>query len=133
MIQHYRLGPDGEPIPCELETWAKSLGLEETRIAWTVVGVCEVSTIFLGVEHGYREDKPVLWETMLFQPPHGPTRPEMPAWGESEDAWETYHSKLGEGDGQQWRWTSQAEALAGHRDIVERLKDRTLKPTKETP
>jgi hypothetical protein len=56
-----------------------------------------ISTVFLGLDHGYRSPDPVLWETMIFGGVH---------------------------DQLQWRYTSEQEAQAGHFRAV-RLAKRT--------
>lgn len=51
-----------------------------------------VSTVFLGLDHSFGDGPPVLWETMVFN---------------------------GEHDQDQWRYTSQEEAIAGHSHAVQ--------------
>ena len=51
-----------------------------------------ISTVFLGIDHSFtRIGPPVLWETMIFG---------------------------GRLDEEQWRYTSEAEAIRGHRRVV---------------
>jgi hypothetical protein len=71
---------------------------EERPVGRTSVGGADVSTVFLGIDHGFHRGEtggggePVLWETMIFGGPE---------------------------DGYQERYTSLAEALAGHARAVE--------------
>ena len=59
-------------------------------------GEVQVSTVFLGIDHGFRPSgPPVLWETMIFG---------------------------GEYNNMQWRYTCRREARENHARIVERLK-----------
>lgn len=37
------------------------------RVAWTMVGKYEISTVFLGLNHGFG-DVPLWFETMVFEP-----------------------------------------------------------------
>ena len=74
---------------------------KKRRVAWTIVGDFEVSTVFLVIAHGYRymiepNAMPDLFETMVFG-------------GEKE---------------YQWRYTSYEKALEGHERVVQCLKDR---------
>ena len=57
---------DGKPIPSSLPEWLAWRTAEKKRVAQTVVGNVLVSTVFLGIDYGYNEDVPVLYETMLF-------------------------------------------------------------------
>lgn len=56
-----------------------------------------VSTVWLGLDHGFGSRKPVLWESMVFGP--------------QVDSEQDY----------QWRYTSEERALAGHQAIVTTL------------
>jgi len=85
---NYILDDDGNPVPCsDLLTWAKWFEDDPARmVAKTKVGDQEVSTVFLGLDHGWGTTHlPVLWETLVF-----------PECEECE------------------RYTSRADALAGH-------------------
>ena len=65
------------------------------RVAYTDIGPCYVSTVFLGMDHSWSDGPPELFETMIFGDEH------------SED---------------QWRYATYDEAEAGHKAIVEALK-----------
>jgi hypothetical protein len=68
MVGRYTLiGQTPVPEP-DLLTWAESFEHCDRRVARTrVLDVCEVSTVFLGVDHNWlREGPPVLFETMIF-------------------------------------------------------------------
>lgn len=65
--RNYKLDDNRNPVPCtmlDLALWEGS-GEEKRRVAWTEVGDRQVSTVFLGLEHGWRDGKPVLFETMV--------------------------------------------------------------------
>lgn len=65
-------GPSGrEPISVEdVLEWAKFFEVgDKRRVAMTHLGSLSVSTVFLGIDHGFAFDKearPVLFETMVF-------------------------------------------------------------------
>jgi hypothetical protein len=73
--------------------------LDNRVVAKTVVGGTLVSTVFMGIDHNFREEgPPVLFETMVF--------------GDDE----TCDIDLG-----QWRYCTWEEAEAGHRAVVSSL------------
>lgn len=74
--------------------WQKAEGKEVKRVDSTHVGDIWVSTVFLGLDHGYN-GIPVLFETMVFG-------------GDYDLSCDRYHT-----------W---AEAEAGHAEWVERIK-----------
>lgn len=95
--EHYILDEQGEPQPVDWLTWAKwfeTVGKDARRVAADSFpdGVV-VSTVFLGHDHQYFEGgPPLLYETLVFEGPH---------------------------DGEMARYTTRAEALAGHRAMCE--------------
>jgi hypothetical protein len=86
------------PVLASTNEWSRwrETKPEESRIDRTEVGDVEVSTVFLGLDHGWGEGPPVLFETMTF--------------GGDEDTNEC-----------QWRYTTRAAAQAGHDAIVAAL------------
>jgi hypothetical protein len=94
-MDRYVLNESGEPVPePDLIAWGRWMGDGATRrVAMDWVGDVRVSTVFLGLDHSFVPGgAPVLWETMIFG---------------------------GEHDGHTDRYTSQAEAIAGHASAVE--------------
>ena len=84
-----------------IEQWLEKIGnLQYKRVAATYLGTAKdapwVSTVWLGVDHAFRrpgEEGPILiFETMVFG---------LPAFAE-----------------EQWRYTTEEQALAGHTEIV---------------
>lgn len=86
---HYVLGVDGEPVKVDdLMVWAEWFESANRQVASDSVGDVIVSTVFLGLDHNWNNGgDPVLWETMIFGGSH---------------------------DGYCDRYSSRAEALAGH-------------------
>lgn len=99
MIDYYRLDASGVPVlEPDVGAWARWYERvdRERQIARTdLAGGGYVSTVFLGIDHGWGEGDPVLWETMVFDTP--------------------------DGDDHQERYTSREDALAGHARIVAAL------------
>lgn len=65
------------------------------------IGDVEVSTVFLGIDHSFGSGPPLLFETMVFG---------------------------GELDQEQERYSTEAEAAAGHRAMVERVRASSVTP-----
>ena len=89
LTRSYILNEHGEPVPCpDLLTWGRWWGTNPDRhVARDEIGDVLVSTVFLGLDHGWGRGPPVLWETMVFG------------------------GKLDQG---QERYVSRADAQAGH-------------------
>lgn len=110
-VWHRRRGA----VPIDLFGWARALGRRDRAriVAQTQVGERWISTVFLGIDHGWgQRHAPVLWETMIFGPPQlreifGTTRM-MALDTEEEDSGARYTS----------RW----DALADHERIVRKLR-----------
>ena len=86
---YYVLDNDGNPIPATTFGAIATLTDQDHVVEKTKIGQVEVSTVFLGLDHSFcKGGDPVLWETMIFG---------------------------GEHDGEQWRYTSRKEAIAGHK------------------
>ena len=55
------------PELCEdLKAWGKYMK-KDNHLALTDRGGYVISTVFLGIDHGFGSDKPVLFETMVFK------------------------------------------------------------------
>lgn len=98
MAKHYILDKDQNPVLCDdIMVWGKwyaknSRVLRKTHNQDDSV---EVSTVFLGIDHGfitYGKSRPILWETMIFGGKH---------------------------DQYQERYTSRSDALEGHQKAVD--------------
>lgn len=92
---------DGTPLTRE-EFWTKHTDLAYKTVAVTQVGESSVSTVWLGRNHAYTDDTPpILFETMIFDGPH---------------------------DQDMWRYHTEAEAKAGHEQVVKMLREGTDLP-----
>ena len=68
MSSHYIL--DGrKAVPATLQQWAKWYESADRRVQQTRVGAVRVSTVFLGLDHSFGGDAPLLFETMVFGGP----------------------------------------------------------------
>lgn len=82
---------NGDPITCD--QWAKAFGDEELhRVALTEIDNYTVSTVWLGLDHGFGNGPPLIFETMIFG--NGPL------------------------DQEQWRYSTLEEAQAGHEQRI---------------
>lgn len=83
---------DGKPVPCDdIDVWGIYMESSKRIVKQVVVGPgVRVSTVFLGIDHGYG-GTPLLYETMIFGGPH---------------------------DEYQVRYTSREESLIGHERAV---------------
>jgi hypothetical protein len=97
MTDKFILDVDGNPQPCEdIEIWGPWMeNRTARRIGKDTVGESEVSTVFLGLDHGFGySGLPILFETMIFGGQH---------------------------DGYQTRYCTKQEALEGHLATVKAL------------
>lgn len=54
------------PIETDLVTWGDWFEKAERHVDFTEIEGKEISTVFLGLDHGYYPGKPLLFETMVF-------------------------------------------------------------------
>jgi hypothetical protein len=100
MSERWILDADGEPVQCEsLLDWARWMQESPERrvVARETVNGAVVSTVFLGLDHQFGRGLPLLFETMVFGGPN---------------------------DQNQERYSTRAEALAGHTRVVEEERSR---------
>lgn len=74
---------------------------ELKRVAQAFVGPCWISTVWLGIDHRFGKGPPLIFETMIFVRPDGPV-----------------HPSIQEMDNECWRCSTEAQALAGHDQVV---------------
>ena len=67
-MPYYKLDENGNPVPCkDVLEWAAWFAEADRTVARTELSSgCVVSTVFLGIDHNFRDGDPVLWETMMF-------------------------------------------------------------------
>jgi hypothetical protein len=68
---YYILDDRGVPQPTTVLGWSKWLAenREKKRVAKETIGPSEISTVFLGLDHGWKDGAPIVWETMVFGGP----------------------------------------------------------------
>lgn len=65
----YRL--DGhEAVTCPVEQWGQEFARKDRTVAKTRSGAVLVSTVFLGMDHGFGGGPPLLFESMIFDDFH---------------------------------------------------------------
>jgi hypothetical protein len=98
MSEHYILDEHHNAIPVDLMTWARAFEGNRHVARTTVYEGCEVSTVFLGLDHNFGSGPPLIFETLVFG---GPFDKEMD------------------------RYSTWDEALAGHARMVEKCQPMT--------
>jgi hypothetical protein len=65
---YYVLDKNNVPVKeLDVNKWAKSVcDIKKRRVAHTKVGSKVVSTVFLGIDHGFGGGPPVVFETIVF-------------------------------------------------------------------
>ena len=97
-MNNYILNDQGKPVlEPNILRWARWYESADRRVAWSDIsqGV-HVSTVFLGIDHNFGGGPPLLYETMVFGGPM---------------------------DQHQERYTTREEAVAGHEEVVRRVKE----------
>lgn len=83
MINYYKL-VGKEPEPCSMEEYAKTFELNRI-VKKDRVGVVDISTVFLGINHQIGDDAPLLFETMIFGGPHNEYQERCATYDEAEE------------------------------------------------
>ena len=79
------------------QEWARWFVRADRIVAKTMLpGKIEVSTMFLGMDHGFDSREPLLFETMIFGGPHDGYQHRHPRWKEAEIGHE-YAVKIAKG------------------------------------
>jgi hypothetical protein len=87
---------DRQGRPIDVTKWTRLFEDADTKIvAKTQVGDAEVSTVWMGLDHGFGDGPPLIFETLVFG---GPLDDEME------------------------RYSTEEQALAGHEDMVQRVR-----------
>ncbi len=96
-------GLDGAPIT--FEEWSALFESDQRFVEKTDVGDYMVSTVWLGMVHGFSDGAPLIFETLVF------------LGAESFECAPDFEDL-------QRRWATRAEAAAGHAEIVAQLEKR---------
>lgn len=91
MSLYYTLDDNHQPQPCTMMQWAAGYeertkrGVKSSRhVDLTVFkNGTRVSTVFLGMDHGWGDGEPVLFETMIFDGPHDGYMERYYTWDEA--------------------------------------------------
>ncbi len=94
-MSNYYILDGHETKACDLLTWARWFEKADRTVAKDTIGESEVSTVFLGLDHGSSDGSPMLFETLVFGSEH---------------------------DGEMERYTTWDEAVAGHAAMIDKVR-----------
>lgn len=114
MSHHQYVDRDGNPIT--MIKWGQLFEQNDyRRVALDTIENYEISTVWLGLNHGHGEH-PLYFETMVFDAsaPHGT----LPPWPDDYEPpevtrWQDLDAR---------RYRTETEAVAGHQEMVEKVK-----------
>lgn len=90
--QIFVLDKKGNPVAeLDFQTWADWMWKVDRRVADEQVGASMISTVFLGLDHNWTGDFPVLWETLVFD---GPMDQECERCSGSREQAEAMHARM---------------------------------------
>jgi len=107
-LQFYVLDANHRPVPVDdIKEWAQFFEDDEARrVALTSINGLRVSTVFLGLDHGWNSNRrPILFETMIFPDKHPTPEIDLERIKDWAHAYQT-------------RYASWDEAIAGHQVVV---------------
>ena len=110
MMDKYITDATGQPVQTDdWKVWAEFMASPARRIGFDVIGEgpqeVKVSTVFLGIDHAFHSNGPILWETMVFGGKH---------------------------DQYQRRYMTLEAARAGHAKAVALVKEEPCNPSSES-
>jgi hypothetical protein len=86
MSAKYVLGADKTVrLTDDLMEWAQSFETGERQVGRTMIGDAVISTVFLGIDHGFCGGPPVLFETMIFGGSHDQYQTRCSTWEQAEN------------------------------------------------
>lgn len=95
--KRYILDDDGTPVvEPDLMKWGEWFCRQDRHVAENIIAHVRVSTVFLGINNSFGCGAPLLFETMVFGGPF---------------------------DGEQRRYSTKDEALAGHAEMLKKVKE----------
>jgi len=115
-LGHYILDDERQPVECGLMRWARWMQDEQRSkgiVGSTKTELYRVSTVFLGLDHGWGRGPPVLFETMVFDKQRS-----IVEW---HDVLVSIHKSVDEDDFFH-RYSTWDEAEAGHKTLVRRIR-----------
>ena len=59
---------DKIPVEVDCQTWGTWFETAKRHVDFTEIDKHEISTVFLGLDHNYFGGKPLIFETMIFDP-----------------------------------------------------------------
>ena len=68
----------------DLLTWGRWMETTERHVGEDTIGETRISTVFLGLDHGFGEPVPILFETMVFGGPLDNECERYATWAEAE-------------------------------------------------
>lgn len=82
-------------VPCsDLIKWGKWFETAGRKVARTKIGEIEVSTAFLGIDHGFDGGTPLLFETMVFGGPLDEEMERYTTWQDAEEGHKHWVQKV---------------------------------------
>ena len=73
-----------KPIPCKtVQEWALLFKNDMRRVAFDTINDSDVSTVFLGIDHSWKTETPLLFETMIFGGKHDQYQTRCSTWEEA--------------------------------------------------
>ena len=86
MSDWYVLDDENNPVPVDLLTGAAGLQNTHRHVDKTAVRFpcADISTVFLGLDHGWSGGPPVVFETMIFGGPEDQFQERYCTWAEAE-------------------------------------------------
>jgi len=91
----YVLDDKQRPVPeIDAVKWGQWYEKSNRHVGLHEFGSIRVSTVFLGVDHGWAGMAPVLWETMVFDDNKGPLDGEMTRCSGSWEQAEAMHQAM---------------------------------------
>lgn len=88
----YILDENGTPTEApDLMTWGQWMQTDDRTVAKTEINGVKISTMFLGLDHAWGDQPPLLWETMVFG---GPLNEEQDRCGGSREQAEAMHAAM---------------------------------------
>lgn len=98
------------PVPADMHEWSRFFGNFESRqVAETFTEFYRISTVFLGLDHGWGKGPPVLFETMAFE------------IAETVHKFSNGETFIAHEDIDCVRYSSWDDAVTGHKTMVRRI------------